>query len=259
MTGLGLTLVIWASAGIVLAAIAGLALRSVTQLVTRGARRGRARVTTAATLFPFYCIAWAAFMFMFQAFISENMLHRDAGVGETWHCYLPNGYALLMIDNTSHGWVYDPKIQPGDTDGKRGDAVANVRTVQVAGRYILGAAESKVSPTADDSSTQVDSFFLLDTQAGKHMAFNHYPALAFQAKQLGVEPNLEPINSAYARYRASWFDLMAALMAIIPPLAGTYFLGKSIAKVRRTRPAVPQRESGLAVLKQAFGKRRSVS
>jgi hypothetical protein len=237
--GIGIVLVIWTVAGTFLAAIGGLALRGLAQLVTRGAKKkGRSQAMSAAALFPFACLGWVAFIFLFQAFISQNLLHRDPGIGDTWHCPLPNGYALLMTDVPDHGWVYNPKTQPGESVGQRGDAIANVRTLQVAGRYILGAADSQASD--HDNSNQVDEFFLLDTQAGKHMTFVRYQALEFQAKQLGIQPNLEPINSVYTRYRFSWFDVVAGVLIFLPPLAAMFFLGKWILKIRQTRQLIAQ-------------------
>lgn len=68
-------------------------------------------------------------VFGFQAIVNEIVLHRDPGLGDTWHCPLPNGYALLMIDVMDHGWVYNPKTQPGDSVTEREDSVAGVRKV----------------------------------------------------------------------------------------------------------------------------------
>jgi hypothetical protein len=239
--GIGVVLLIWTVAGTFLAAIGGLVLRGLTQLVTRGAKKkGRAQAMSVAALFPFACLGWAGFIFLFQAFISQNLLHRDPGIGDTWHCPLPNGYALLMTDATDHGWIYNPKTQPGEAVGQRGDAVANVRTLQITGRYILGAADSRASEHVSDGSNPVDEFFLMDTQAGKHMTFVRYEALEFQAKQLGIQPNLEPINGVYTRYRFSWFDVFAGVLIFVPPLGAMYFLGKWVLKLRRGRQLIAQ-------------------
>ena len=238
--GIGIVLLIWTVAGTFLAAIGGLVLRSFTQLVTRGAKRGRSKAMSTAALFPFACLGWAAVMFLFQAFISQNLLHRDPGIGDTWHCPLPNGYALLMVDDPNYGWVYNPKTQPGEAVGTRGDTIANVRALQVAGRYILGAADSQASEHGNDNGNQADSFFLLDTQAGKRMTFVRYQALAFQAQQLGIRPELEPITSVYSHYRFTWFDVLAGLLIFVPPLAAMYLLAKRILKIRRSRQLIAQ-------------------
>jgi hypothetical protein len=78
-------------------------------------------------------------------------------------CSLPNRYQVMMIDVTDQGWVYNPMTQPGSGVGEREDAIAGVRNVQVAGRYILGATESR--------------------------AFQNYDALRHSALELGIEPN----------------------------------------------------------------------
>lgn len=240
--GTGIVLLIWIVAGTFLAAIGGLVLRGCTQSLTRGAKRGRAKAASAAALFPFGLFFWAGFVFLLQAFVSQTLLQRDPGIGDTWHCPLPNGYSLLMVNVNDHGWVYNPKTQPGDGVGGRSDAIGNVRTLQLAGRYILGAADSKASDDRfyNSADGEVDSFFLLDTREGKHMTFVGYQPLAFQAKQLGIDPNLEPINSVYSRYRFSWFDVVAGLLFFVPPLAATWYLGRWILKVRRTRPLIAQ-------------------
>lgn len=237
--GIGIVLLIWTVAGAFVATISGLILRSLTQFITRGVRRGRAKAVTAAGAFPFACLAWAAFVFLFQAFIGQNLLHRDPGIGDTRYCPLPNGYVLRMVDVIDRGWIYNPKTQPADGLATRGDAIANVHSLQVAGRYILGTADSRASEHASDSS-EVDSFFLLDTQAGQHMTFLRYEALAFQAKQFGIQPNLEPINAAYARYRFSWFDVLAGVLFFVPPVAAMYFLGRWIVRLRRSRQLISQ-------------------
>lgn len=121
--GIGIVLVFWAMAGAILAGIGALILRGAAAFLTSGAQRGRRRVILAATLFPVFCLAWAGLVFVFQAVINETVLHRDAGLGDTWRCPFPNGYALMMIDVTDQGWVYNPKTQPGDAVGEQEDAV----------------------------------------------------------------------------------------------------------------------------------------
>lgn len=216
-------------------AVSGSLLRAVMEVVTRGAKRGRSKALTASAVLPFACLLWAGMVFAFQGFISESVLHRDPGIGKTWHLELPNGYTLLMVGTTDHGWVYS-QARPDEDPAQRHDTIAGVRSLQVAGRYVLGGANGK---TADhEGSNQVDSFFLLDTEAGKHMTFTRYEALSFQARQLGIEPNLEPISIAYSRLRFSWFDVLTALLLLLPPCAAIFYFGKWIVKIRASRPVV---------------------
>ena len=49
-----------------------------------------------------------------------------------------------MIDLTDEGWVYDPKTQiVPDSVSDQDDAVPDVRTLQIAGRYILGGRSAE--------------------------------------------------------------------------------------------------------------------
>jgi hypothetical protein len=233
--GIGIVLVFWAVIGTILAGIGALILGGAASFVTRGAQQGRRRVVLAAALFPVFCLAWAGMVFVFQALINETVLHRDAGLGDTWRCPLPNGYALMMIDVTDQGWVYNPKTQPGDAVGEQEDAVSGVRTIQVVGRYILGASDSKWFGRLRDDSNQVDSFFLLDTDAGKRTAFPTYEALTIEAQRLGIQPNLEPINAVYSKYRFTKFDVFVGFLLCLPPIVATCLLAWWIARVRRTR------------------------
>jgi hypothetical protein len=187
------------------------------------------------SLFPFVCSGWSGAVFVFQAVVNEGLLHRDLGLGDTWHAPLPNGYQIMMIDVTDQGWVYNPKTQPGSVVGEREDAVSGVRNVQVAGRYILGATDSQSFEHLGQDSNQVDAYFLLDTQLGKQAPFKNYDALRQKALELGIEPNLQPINSVYSKFRFSWFDVMAGLLFCVPPLIGFLLLIGWIARLRRTR------------------------
>jgi hypothetical protein len=119
-------------------------------------------------------------------------------------CSLPNRYQVMMIDVTDQGWVYNPMTQPGSGVGEREDAIAGVRNVQVAGRYILGATESRAFENLGKDTNQVDAYFLLDTKLGRRTRFQNYDALRHGALELGIEPNLEPINAVYSKFRFSW-------------------------------------------------------
>ncbi len=171
-----------------------------------------------------------------QAVVNEGLLHRDLGLGDTWHAPLPNGYQIMMIDVTDQGWVYNPKTQHSDSSiGEREDAVAGVRKVQVTGRYILGGADSKSFEHLGQENDQVDSYFLLDTQTGKRTQFQSYDAMQSRALEMNIKVSLEPINSVYGRFRFSWFDVFAGLLFCIPPLLGLFLLVVRVLRLRRTR------------------------
>jgi hypothetical protein len=82
----------------------------------------------------------------------------------------------------------------------------------VAGRYILGATDSKSFKNLDKDTNHVDTYFLFDTQLGKRKQFQNYDALRQSALELGIEPNLQPINTIYSKFRFSWFDVLAGLL-----------------------------------------------
>ena len=222
--GIGFVLLIWAVIGVFLAGIGAAVLGGTAAYLTRGAKQGRKRLIFVASLFPVVCLGWAGVNFVFQAIVNETVFHRDAGLGDTWNCPLPNGYALLMIDTTDQGWVYDPKTQSDGSVSDQEDAVGGVRALQVAGRYILGGADTRSFQQQEYQSDQIDTYFLLDTQSGKQVRFPDYAALRAKAQELGISSNLEPIASVYSRYRFTWFDVFAGLLFLVPPLISAFLL-----------------------------------
>ncbi len=229
--GIGFVLLIDAVIGLILAAVGALVLGSAAAYLTRGAGPGRKRLILAVSLFPLACLGWVGTVFVFQAVINENVLHRDPGLGDMWECPLPNGYALLMIDTTDLGWVYNPKTQP-DGVTEQDDAISGVMVVQVAGRYIFGGSDSS---WAGESDPTVDSYFLLDTQIGKHTTFSNYDALRNRAQELGVVLKLESIGAVYSRYRFTWFDTFVVVLTIVPPLLVAFLLMRWTIRLRKSR------------------------
>lgn len=238
--GIGFVLLIWAGVGTVLAGLGALVLGRAAAFLTQGAKGGRRKAILAASLFPFACLGWAGGVFLFQAVVNEGFLRRDPGLGDTWHCPLPNGYALLLIDVTDQGWVYNPKTQPGDDVGEQEDAVPGVRTVQVSGGYILGGSDSKWFGRLGHDDNQVDLFFLMDTQAAKRTNFSSYDELSAAAQRLGIQLNLEPIDVVYSKYRFTWFDVFSGFLLCLPPMIALYLLANWIVRLRRTRLPTPQ-------------------
>jgi hypothetical protein len=223
--GLGFVIILWAALGSILAVVAAVILGNTAAFFTRGVQQGRGRLVLGACLLPFLCLGWAACVFVFQAVVNEGLLDRDLGLGDTWHCPLPNGYQVLMIDIPDEGWVFNPKTQPHrDGVSERGDAIAGIRTMQVAGRYILGS--------------RVDGYFLLDTEAGTHTTFDSFDGLRGRAVGLNVTPDLQPIRKVYSKYRFTWFDVLAGVMFCMPPIAGVVFLVLWARRLRRTQREV---------------------
>ncbi len=232
--GIGIVLIVWAVVGTVLASVAALVLGGITALLTKGAAAGRCRRTIlAARIFPFVCLGWAAFLFVFQASVNGFLLHRDPGLGDSWSCPLPNGYAITMIDVTDQGWVYNPKTQNEGVVSEQRDAVAGVRILQVAGQYILGGSDSKAFTKLAHESNDVDRYFLLDTQTGQRTDFANYDAMHNAVAHLGIQLNLERINVVYSRFRFTWFDVLVGVLLCLPPLSYLALLARQILRLRK--------------------------
>jgi hypothetical protein len=231
--GIGFVLLIWAVVGIVVAAIGALVLGNIAAYVTRGAERGRKRLIWAASLFPLACLGWVGAVFVFQTIVNETVFHRDAGLGDTWNCPLPNGYALLMIDTTDQGWVYNPRTQSEGAVAEQEDAVAGVRALQVVGPYILGGSDTGSFQQAESHKDQIDSYFLLDTKIGKQTRFPNNEALQAKAQELGIAENLQPIASVYSRYRFTWFEVFTGSLLLLPLLISAVLLLRWTLRVRK--------------------------
>ncbi len=237
--GIGIVLLIWALVGAIVAGVGAIVLGGATALLTRGVKHGRWKVILATSAFPFLCLAWAGIVFFSQAVVNESVFHRDAGLGDTWKCPLPNGYALLMIDETEQGWVYNPKTQPWGGVGEQDDSLSGVRVLQLSGPYIFGGLDSHAYQFASKDD-YIESYFLLDTKTGKHENFPTYQALQGKAQQLGITLNLERISVVYSRYRYTWFESLLAFVFCAPPLLFGWLLVKWIIRLRKSRGLLPQ-------------------
>src|SRR5277367_4702 len=237
--GIGIVLIFWAIAGTILAGIGSVIAIGVTSFLTKGADSGRKRIILAAGIFPFLCLGWAGAVFVFQWIMNESVFHRDPGLGDSWKCPLPNGYAILFIDVTDNGTVYNPQTQLSpDSVSDKDDAVSGVRRMQVAGRYILLEADSKIFEHFGQETNQVDSYILLDTQTGTRTVFSTDTALRNAAKQLGFNPELKTIYEVYSKYRWTWFDRANIALLLVPPLISFVFLVRRVLQMRRRRSFV---------------------
>jgi len=114
--------------------------------LTAGVKNGRRKVVITASLLPVVCVVWGASVLWVEGSINQNWLNRDAGYGDMWACPLPNGYALMMIDDPDVGVLYNTKTQTLKSGVAWGtgfdDTIGGVRTLQVEGPYIFGGANS---------------------------------------------------------------------------------------------------------------------
>jgi hypothetical protein len=245
--GILFVLLIWGTLGLLLAGAGTLLIVFFVTWLTRNAsseveRSARKKIIRNAGLFPVGCLIWTALIFVFQGLVNDVYLHRDVGLGDSWYCPLPNGYAILMIDVDDSGTVYNPKTQgENGSVGDRIDAVSGVTQVQIAGPNVLGARDSHWFGKVDQAA-RADRYFVLDTRVGQHTDFENEEALRAKAAELGVTLNLEPISKVYSRYRFTWFDVLAAFLLIGPIFfAGGYLLFSAL---RLRSSAMPSQLAG---------------
>jgi len=239
--GIGCVLFVWLLAGIVVATIAAFGLAFATRRLTKDGIGPRKRTIAIAFIFPFFCLVWTGAVLAFQGYVNDRFLDRDTGIGDTWHCPLPNGYAITMIDVPDYGWVENERLYPHHARHVDGEgSIAGVRLLQVSGAYLLGGADSNWSSRVTDrrGDANVTSYFLIDTQAGHRSEFPTQDELRAAASKAGLSVDLKPIKSVYIKYRYTWFDLAALLIEIVPIAILAVLLGKLILKLRRSRPPV---------------------
>jgi hypothetical protein len=250
--GIGLALASWFVKGTAIATALAVLFGVLTSVRIAPGIRGRRKAILAVCLFPFVCLSWFFAVFLFQAYVNEAFLYRDPGIGHTWQTPLPNGYAILLIDEKHDGMVFNPASRFSE-DGEdiehanAPDAVSGVRTVQVAGTRILGGAGATGNYSSAAGRDRVDFYFLLDTEARTRADFGSYEALAQRARELGIAPRLEPLYHVYRRYRHTWFDVCAALLLVVPMVAGGLMLRRRIVRLRDAeaapRPLAPEMRS----------------
>ncbi len=182
-------------------------------------------------------------VFVFQAYVNESLLYRDPGFGHTWQTPLPNGYAILMLDEHHDGTVFNPATHFSDSsnndihpDGP--DAVSGVRVIQLAGNKILGGAGPIGQYSSPAARNRIDSYFLLDTDAHTRANFPNYDALTQAAQPLGIAPHLEPIYRVYKRYRFTWFDLQCNRARTGSDSRCGFLISRRIWRLRQPAPQI---------------------
>ncbi len=222
--GLGIVLLFWGVVGLIGASIGSLVLPRIASHFTRATGKNSRRVILVTRLFLFACLVWGGGTFVAYAIVNEAVFHRDPGIGDGWSCPLPNGYALEMIDVTDRGIVYNPRSQRTPGVMEQEDALFDVRSLQIAGPYIL-AGVGRQYPSDDGPEKCCMNYFLLDTRTGRRTKLSNYDGLREAAARLGAQPSLETIDAVYTRYRFTWFDGVAALtMFSVPLLCGGLLL-----------------------------------
>jgi hypothetical protein len=230
--GLGVVLIVYFVALTVVASFGALSLGGLTYLLTRKSEFWR-RAVLASVLFPFLCEAFAGGWFIAYALINYEVFKRDPMLGDSWQTPLPNGYALMMIDTTDQGTVYNPKTQSGDGSiVGRDDAVFGVRQLQVSKELIFGARDSGYFSHMGQESKAVDTYFELDTAHNKNTEFKSLDDLQQRAAARGIHLQLREFQSVFADYRTTWFDYFAFALLLLLPGVGFLVLARWIWKIR---------------------------
>ena len=215
------------------ASISAVVLGGLAYLLTRRAATGRKRAVITSALFPFTCVVFAGAWFVVYAVTNYTVFHHDPGLGDTWETPLPNGYALMMIDVTDQGTVYNPKTQPGfDSVVGQRDTVFGVRQLQVSGHHIFGASDSGYFDRIGQDSTAVDTWFELDTNKGVPVEFKSLDGLRQHAASEGIALDLRSFDDVYREYRFTWFDYTAVAILLLVPAAGLIILFRWIWLIR---------------------------
>jgi len=202
--GIMVVLIFYAIAMTIAASVAAVIFGILSYILTRHAANGRKRAFITSVTFPYACIAFAGLWFVAYAGINYSVFHRDPGLGDGWDTPLPNGYALMMIDMTDQGTVYNPKTQGGDGSiSGRDDAVFGVRQLQVSRNLIFGARDSDYFHRLGQESKFVDAYFELDTAKKTHTEFKSADELRRRAAEEGVALNLRPFESVFGDYRTT--------------------------------------------------------
>ena len=110
--GILFVLIVYGIALSIAASVAAVTFGATSYYLTRRSGPERKRAILASIIFPFACVVFAGARFVAYAITSYGVFHWDPGLGDSWEAPLPNGYALMMIDTTDQGTVYNPKTQP---------------------------------------------------------------------------------------------------------------------------------------------------
>jgi len=218
--GIGIVLLMGAVAGLFVAAIASAYLQHKMEALSRGTGTRRAELLRTAAVLPFGCLVWAGLVFVVQAVVNTTWFGRDVGIGDWFQCPLPNGYSLQFVDTTEIGMLCRTL---GPAHHECVGSVDNVRLLQLAGGYLLGATDSNAI-THFGRKDNVDAYFMLDARNDAVEIYYTHDDLVSAALARNIRVKLEPIGEFYSRYRWGWFDLLALVLIMAPPLAGYRWL-----------------------------------
>ena len=190
--GILFVLIFYGIALTVAASVGAVAFGVTSYYLTKRSGPERKRAILASIIFPFACEVFAGGWFVAYTITNYVVFHRDPGLGDSWETPLPNGYALMMIDTTDQGTVYNPKTQP--IDGgivSTNDSEFGVRQLQVSKELIFGASDSGYFSRIGQESNVVDTYFELNASKDTRTEFK-------SLNELGSEPPAKAFRSICA-------------------------------------------------------------
>jgi hypothetical protein len=231
--GIVVVLVFYAVALTIAASVGAVTLGFVSYVLVKHPGPKRKRAVLASILFPFACVAFAGGWFVIYSVVNYEVFHRDPMLGDSWETPLPNGFALMMIDTTDQGTVYNPKTQSGDgVVTGREDTAFGVRQLQISKGLIFGARDSGYFGRIGQDSKFVDTYFELDTTKNKQTEFKSLDDLRSRAASEGVTLDLREFQSVFGDYRTTWFDYFSGVILLLLPMMGLVTLGHWVWKQR---------------------------
>jgi hypothetical protein len=230
--GIAVVLIFYSVVMTIVASVGAVVLGLLSYVLTRNAGPRRKRAVVLSALFPYACLAFAGGWFIAYWIVNESVFHRDPGLGDTWETPLPNGYALMMIDTTDQGTVYNPKTQLGNGSiSSRNDAAFGVRQLQVSNGLIFGARDSGYFGRIGQDSKIVDTYFELDTTKDTQTEFKSLEDLQHRAASEGIQLHLREFQSVFGDFRTTWFDYLAGAILLLIPIGGFLMLARWIWKL----------------------------
>jgi hypothetical protein len=252
-----------AISGLIFSIIAAMVMSAITSALTFRARDtagpAREKAIRFAAILPLVYVVWFMAILASQMLIDDALLGQHTAMGARPVAPLPNGYVIEMTAKTQ-GAVYDPKTRSADTYRtgfvKHPDEVDAVRLLQVEGPLVFGRSSGMFGTIDLGALGEADpdvfgrfntpflgSYFILDTRTGTHREYARMDQFRAAVAAPGLRIRLERIEDVYASYRATWFDVVAQLLYVFPPLIAVILLMRAIALVRRMIPPpepVPQ-------------------
>jgi hypothetical protein len=229
-------LLFWIIVACGLAVGGGLALSGTIAFFSGRAANDRRRAVHIARWMP--AMGFAYLLLCLLAFSGWSTLRgRDRGWGDTWQTPVLGNYSLRMVAVTDHGTIFDrtdseisSRGSIGSTLGHR-DVIFGVRRLEVRAPFLLGTAAPGLSTGASHDPETL--FFILDTRTGNRIDEDSLPALEAAAEKLGGPLNLRPVKEIYGQLRYGKADLIPLFAFVIPPVLGSWLLGRWFLRLRR--------------------------